>query len=283
MLLRSPSLLKGSGLSLARTYTDSIRDRLDEINTFGALKLAMKLFAQEPSMVKLLDTSLHKIADKLSVLDWVELLNTKSIIRQRNLGILELCAYNLIKNREQQQTPPLAIESIQKCLLSCGILNFHNGQFYNFLLDNLSTLIKTHERDANWCKFNENNLNSIINSIGILQLRDENLIDSLCLLLKNNSDQKKLLTSFVISCASVNYHPMRQVFKQIVEEIELKHFNLDDKKEKVNLINYVWSLCLLDCADSKMIATVLDKNFNSSLLKGNLFWYFSKFSQDYGL
>lgn len=137
--MRNPNLFSFQTLDIVRAYTNTVRERLDELDNLQNLKLAMKFFTNEPSIIKKLDNKLLQLSNKLTSLDWVDLLNSKSIYRQRNVSILESCAYNLIKKKDDKA---LNVESIQKCLLSCGILNYNDDQFYKFLLDSLNEELK---------------------------------------------------------------------------------------------------------------------------------------------
>lgn len=92
-------------------FTGMAKEKLDLIDNYSALKKAMKLFtqkaskktlksvdviAQETLIVKKIDEKLLKIQDKLTAVDWVDLINTKSILRHRNINLIEACAYKLI-------------------------------------------------------------------------------------------------------------------------------------------------------------------------------------------
>lgn len=243
-----------------RNYIDSIRDRLDEISNYNQLKLAMRIFSQEINTSKNLDNKLLKIAEGLKSADWVDILNNKSILRQRNITILELCSYNLIKLKE------LKIDSIQKCLLSCGILNYYDRQFFNFLLESLYDEISKNE-SKDWIKTNEKNLLSILSSIGMLQLNDEKVLNQLLDTLEKHSDMTKLIINYVISCGGLNFRPSNsEKFKSLISNIDVKNFDLTNRKEKINFLNYVWSLCSLDVPNSKMIGELLlEKNWKDLL------------------
>lgn len=256
LLLRTPQLYKMQLLDTVRSYTNAIRDRLDEIENYVQLKNAMKIFSSEPNTAKRLDQKLLKIAEKLKTSDWVDLLTAKSIYRHRDLAILDLCSYNLIKIKK------IDIDSIQKCLLSCGILNYHDQQFFNFLLESLNDELK-HNDSQEWLIKNEKNLLSILSSIGMLQLRDEKFLGNIQYLLEKTS-LSKLIANFVISCGGLNYKVKN--LDKLKSKVSLENFDLADKKEKLFLINYVWSLCLLDSPDSKLIDNVLREQFWQGLL-----------------
>lgn len=255
--MRTPQLYKMQLLDTVRGYTNLIRDKLEEIENYTQLKQAMKIFYAESSTTKFLDQKILKLAENLKASDWVDLLNTKSIYRLRDLAILDLCSYNLIKIKNTD------IESIQKCLLSCGILNYHDQQFYKFLLDSLLNELKNNE-SKDWLKKNEKNLLSILSSIGMLQLRDDKLLDFIQYTLEKNPDLSKLIVNFITSCGGLNFRAKN--LDKLKSKINLDSFDLADRKEKVSLINYVWSLCSLDSPDSKLIDHVLGEQFWKDLL-----------------
>ncbi|CAF0749806.1 unnamed protein product [Brachionus calyciflorus] len=259
ILLRTPQLYKMELLDTVRNYTNSARDRLEEVENYSQLKLAMKIFNQEPLTSKKLDKKLLNLADKLKSYDWVDILNNKSIYRQRDMAILELCSYNLIKTKQ------LDLDSIQKCLLSCGVLNFHNEQFYKYLLECLSDELKKNPTKE-WLVKNEKNLLSILASIGMLQLRDEKLLGIITEILEKNSDFSKLTINFITSCGGLNYKIPKDKLKNLTSKINVSNFDLNDRKVKVNLLNYVWSLCSLDIPDVNLINEVLSEKYWMDLL-----------------
>ena len=80
---------------------DRIKIRLPEIDTFQSFKAAYKLYRNDLLIIKKLDDLLIKATNKLQSQDWIELLNTKSILRQRNLTVLETIAYTVINKTNQ--------------------------------------------------------------------------------------------------------------------------------------------------------------------------------------
>ena len=263
-------------------FTEMAKEKLDSIDNYSTLKKAMKLFAQNSSkntlkpldvrakeafIVKKLDERVFKIQDKLSAADWVDLINTQSILRHRNLNLIESCAYNLTKLND---TNVLTIDAIQSLFLSCGVLSFNNVQFFNFLLNKLKDILKTNEKNSEWIKENERNLNAIINSIGILKLKDASLLDALVVFLDKDENivNHKLIISFVKSIASLNYKPPGDNFSKLVAKINLNSFKLSEIKEKSLLIDYVWSLCVLKVQNQELLSSVLAEAFWSSLITG---------------
>lgn len=170
----------------------------------------------------------------------------------------------------------LSLEQIQKCMLSCGILNYNEMSFYKFLLSQLNDTLSsaaqsTTKPTSSWLSENEQHLLAIITSLGMLQLRDENTLDTVCSLLKANRDRSKLIVSFVQTCGALNYTPKSSSdFAQIIASVTESAFNLGDDRDRANFLNYVWSLCALNKADQYLIASVLEKKFFDSILNGSL-------------
>lgn len=267
-MLRSPRLF---GENIKNSLTDSsrlLKNSLNEIEKFSSIILAMRLFPEDPLVVKQLDYKLLQSKEKLNGKDWIDLFNTKSILRQRNMTLIESCAYSLINNKTM-----LDIDSVQKILLSCGILSYHDEQFYKYLVENLLAILEKNKSNQNWLSQNESNMLSIINSIGMLQVRDKKLLDSICRLL---ADQKtassKLIISYVISCGFLSYQPSdKKCFDSLFTKINPESLAANNVKNKLQLLNYVWSLCVLDKTNDDLIAKVLVESFWSEFLNGQQF------------
>ena len=261
-----------------KKFSDMTIDKLGTINDYATLKMAMKLFQpkagiskfenkQEAFITKRLDELVMKISDQLTALDWVDLLNTKSILRERNQNLLESCAYKLTLLNDEKA---MSLDSIQRILLSCSLLKFHNVPFYKFLLDKLSVLVTKHKEDSEWFAKSEKTLFHVINSLGMLKLKDKALLEAICDLLNNcglNSDA--LIISFVKSCAALDYKPTSAFFDQLISKIRLANFKVDSEKEKSLLLDYVWSLCEMKLQNTELVTAVLTEDFWKKLLQSN--------------
>ena len=260
-------------------FIELAKKNLDLIDNYSTIKKAMKLFTQNPSkntlkpkdvilqealITKKLDEKILKLQNNLTSTDWIDLINTKSILRHRNQNLLESCVYNLTKLDDENA---LTIGAIQSLFLSCGVLKVYNVQFLKFLLNKFLKILKTNESNVDWVKENEKNLNLIINSIGILRLKDSETLDALCALLnKNPSFGHKSTINFVKSAASLNYKPPGDDFIQLLEKINVNSFNLTEIKEQVLFLDFVWSLCVLRVQNPKLVATVLSVKFWNNLI-----------------
>jgi hypothetical protein len=261
----------------AREIQAHIKRNLNEIDNIQSFLLANKLFSNEELVIKKLDDLIIKSSQNLTGQEWVDLLNTKSILRLRNLSLLESCAFNLIEKTRKNQFN-IDLPSIQKCLLSNGMLNFHDEEFYKFLTDSLNKLlIKNSNKE--WLDKMQNEISSTISSLGILQLRDTSLVDTICGAL-NKVDPvrfQKLIINFVISCAALYYKPKVNnsyaEFDGLVSKLKESNFNTVNVADKIKLLDFVWSLSVLNVARQDLISIVLNDLFFKSILNGNLLFY----------
>lgn len=234
--------------------------------------MALVIFSFEASVVKRLDNIAMRLVENLTSQECAELINSKSILRQKNLLVLEACAYNIIKRKDQDK---LGVDYVQKCLLSCGVLGFNEPQFFKSLLESLSSELEKNGSNLEWLKQNSKTLESICTSIGIMKLREDASLNALCAVLNKNKTELPLdlIIKFIISCAHLYYKPTlngsEKEFKELVEFVKPDSFDLAVKEDKVKLMNYVWSTCALDSADSNLVSTVLDESFWKPLLECN--------------
>lgn len=249
-----------------------IRDKVDELETFESILKTIKLFQSDKYLLKSLDHKIMQISDTLTTDNWIDLFNTHSIIKYRSKTIIETCVYNLNGKK-------INIDAIQKCFLSCGILNYRDDQFMKSLLYRFKEILEEFKSEPKWIEENKKNLFSIISSIGMLNLREKKCLNELCEVLSNNCEDRRVLINFIITCGSLNYDP--HSLDKVIEKIQLTDFNLNgmDSREKMFLLNYVWSLCMLKRSDNEFLKSVLDQDFwkdfinNGKLsLEGILLW-----------
>jgi hypothetical protein len=261
-LRKSPKVLATQKITLINS-TNQLQNRLNDLESFKSTILAMKLFAADELAIKKLDHKIMQSKEKLTGQDWIDLLNTKSILRQRNLTLIETCAFSLINNNVS-----LELDSIQKVLLSCGILNYNDEQFYLYLIKNLANVLDKSKSDRDWLVKNEANMLSIINSIGMLQIREKSILDNIGVLLQN-STSSKLITSYIITCGFVCLEPTdKKAFESLIAKVNLDSFSLTSLKGKLLLLNFVSSLCILDRSTDAFLASVLNENFWNEFLDG---------------
>ena len=231
-----------------------IRNKIDELKTYDSIIKTIKLFQNDQQILKSLEDQVLKMSENFTTDNWIDLLNTSSIIKRRNISIIETCAYNI--NGQN-----ISLASIQKCLLSCGVLNYRDDQFMKFLVKRVHKFLDEHESNSKWVNENKVNLFSIISSIGMMNLRDKDCLNSFCNILASNCQDSRLIINLIITCGSLNYNPHSS--DKLVDKINLSDFNLQkmDRREKMFLLNYVWSLCMLKQPKSEFIDAVLKKDF----------------------
>lgn len=262
-VLRSPRLYGENVRPLINESTRLLRSNLNEIEKFSNILQTIKMFPLDDVVIKQLDYKILQSKEKLNNKDWIDLLNTKSILRHRNITVIETCAYSLINNKAS-----LDLESIQKIFLSCGVLNYIDEQFLKYLSENLLNVLEKNKSNANWLHENESNLLSIICSIGMLQIRDKKLIDAICkLLAEQKSVSNKLVMNLVVSCGFLRYQPSdKKSFDSLTSQVKLENLSTASQKDKLLYLNYVWSSCILDNTTNEILGLILDENFWSELI-----------------
>ena len=204
---------------------DLIANKIHALQNIDGIIKANKLFATNASVLKILDETILKLSDQLSTEQWVDILKVKSILKIRNVKIIEACAYNIAEKK-------IDIKSVQECFLSCGILNYRDEFFYKFLVQRLVEIVNEFKNNKYWVQDNKKNLFSIISSLGMLNLRDKLCMNVLCDLLVTNFQDSRLLINFVITCGSMNYEPKE--IDDVISEIELTIFSdTIDKRQKM--------------------------------------------------
>ena len=280
-LIRLVSLFRSAKIQYANKYDVSLKythylmkSDAQSIEIYSNILTAMKLFSRNVEFVSNLDQKILRLSEQLNVKNWIDLLITKSILRQRDVNILEAAAHQLIALDKEQNK--LTLDNVQQALLSCGILSFMDEKFEKHLIGCLSNALKKPDLLKKKSE-TETLLGSIINSIGMLQIRDTRTLNTLAKYLMDNFGQsQKLLTSFVITCGHLNYNPNTAEFKQMIKKLNTTTHPMTEKKDKIMFLNYVWSTCLLKCPNTTFMATVLDEQkFYGELLHGTLNLFFS--------
>ena len=242
------------------------RTRVTELAKFESILKAMKLFTNERNLMNILDEKILESSEKLTDKNWIELLNKKSILRQRNIKIIEACAYNLMNRKAAMD-----IDDIQTCFLSSSLLSYNDEQFFKYLLEKFGRMLSAESADAEWLKKNKASFDSIINSIGMLKLRDAAVLNNICSYLANKSNNapSQLLLSFVITCGNLNFMP--KLFEKVFAKLSYKDLRINDSdtvKDKIKTLNFVWSLCILNQVNNDLIGIVMDQTFWQKLIGG---------------
>ena len=192
----------------------------------------------------------------------MKVIGFRSIIKQPNLKIQQAFSFFLQNTKEE-----FKLEEIRACLLSCGNLSFCDEQLFSRLLTDLYSQISSVEET----QLNSNDLYTIILSIGMLALRDEKLLDTVCNHLVLNKDKypKALIVNFVTSCGSVNFSPEK--IDDLIAEIKIDLFDLADESNAIHFLNLTLALCQLEKPNRTFIETLLSEKIWKNLLSGEFF------------
>jgi hypothetical protein len=258
-----------SSADIFRDMLVKMRESIDKIETMEGLKMALKAFAAEPLTLKLIDNRIMKLMEKFTTIELVDLLNTKSILRQKNISVLNTCAARIISRVDEDK---LDVSMIRRCLLSCGLLSYLESQFLKTALEKLTELVVANLQNAEWFAANAADLSVIVTSIGMMKLKETACLDALSQLLIANKSAMSisdLVLKFVLACAVIGYKPQGE-FKQLVDLIAIEQFDLTQKNDQMKLLNFTWSMCSLGIDRKEMINAVLDEKVWKNILKGNL-------------
>ena len=162
------------------------------------------------------------------------------------------------------------------------MLHYNDETFFKFLLAQLARQLGTAaaSEPAKWLAAHEASLGPIISSLGMLQLRDEALLDQLTSLLTagGQAAPPQLVVSFVQTCAALAYLPgaaaqsdeqRRKVLReQLIAGVDVSAALATSatRYEKLRFLNFVWSLCCLGAAREDLVAAVLSSTFVVSML-----------------
>ena len=232
-----------------------LKPKLYDLKTPEGLFHALRTYNEEQSLIETIDEVLLNMAPELKKSDWIALLNTKSLKKQRNIKLLQACSFNLLNCQSE-----FTIQEIKTCLLSYGVLNYHDEQLFTRLAKDFCTHLSNDS-----VTINEEILNIIILSFGMLRLRDIKVLNQLCsYLIKNPS--KELIINFTISCGNLNYRP--ENFEKLLSELSLELFDFNNEKKSLQFINLTWSLCSMGLHNLEFIKTALKEQFWKSVLDG---------------
>lgn len=255
-----------------RIDTNLLLEKINDLKTFEHMQQAIKILSTDKYAVKAICVKILKMSETLTTANWVDLLNTMSIVKIRDFNIIEACAYNI-------EGKDIDITSIYKILLSCGILRYaNNTQFLKFIVKRLGEILDEFKSSPEWFDANKIGLFSIITSIGMLHLRDKGLLNKLCSMLNTNCEDPRQLISFVITCGSLKCKP--KDLRQLNARIKRTDFKYPyDSREKMFLLNYVWSVCVLNLEPGEKencIEAVLNRKFWEELNEDNDIEFYKK-------
>jgi hypothetical protein len=236
----------------------------------------MRIFNKDKIALQVLNKKILEMKSKLLPKNWIEILERKSIQRDRDLALLHTCIYQL----NNQPTVPFNLLEIQKCLLSIGCMKIVDDEtFLKRLTNDLKLYLEKAIADPSQ-HVEPTLLTSCIKSIGILSLRDESTLNILCEFLIARIARTNYASSAVElckSCANCNFVPKN--FDKLTISIKKNNFNSLFKTDPVLFLNYVWSLCVLKQVDLDLIKIVFQDQFLADIERKSELIFFESFHQ----
>ncbi|XP_050545799.1 FAST kinase domain-containing protein 4 [Daktulosphaira vitifoliae] len=198
------------------------------------------------------DDEAAKLISTISLPQMIRVLSALAVKKKRSITLMRSLAFNIGRSSEK-----LDIKQCADVLYALAILNFPDEVLMEKVSSDVCSLLPSNDRSSV--------IGSIITSMGVLRLRDTDLLESLSTWLEKNIDncKKHTLESFIITLAYVNYKPIN--FESISKVFE------NNKKIDVSNINtwldVVWSLIVLEKENNEHLESVLSPDFTANLLK----------------
>ncbi|XP_046584354.1 FAST kinase domain-containing protein 4-like [Haliotis rubra] len=169
--------------------------------------------------------------------------------QRRNEPLIRAVVKHL--NKQTQDMNTLSLKDFAKLFYACSRLNVYDTELLRSITDNTTSNLQP----------DPFTLLSILRSLSELQWKDETLLEGLTGLLEKGLGELSAMdkAKVVISIARLNYvSPQTDSLVKVILSSDLASVRDEDPAQWLDL---VWSLAILNKADSAMIVTVLDSSF----------------------
>lgn len=191
-----------------------------------------------------------KLVSSITTSQKIQVLSTLSLKKRRTVPLLRALAVNISNSSEN-----LNIKQAADVLYALATLNFPDDVLLHKVATDICQCLKENKKPAV--------VGSILTSIGILKYKNKVLLDALAeWVFANMSVCREIdFVSMLLTLASVNHtpHKMNEVNNVIVSLL-----NNAGLKSQVWL-DVVWSLAVLNKADTKLLKSVLEPSFIANL------------------
>ncbi|XP_071100769.1 FAST kinase domain-containing protein 4-like [Haliotis cracherodii] len=154
-------------------------------------------------------------------------------------------------NKQKQDMNTLNLKDFAKLFYACSRLNVYDTELLQGITANTTSTLQPEPLT----------LLSILRSLSELQWKDDTLLDGLTELLEKGLVELSAMdkAKVIISIARLNYVSPQTV--SLVKAILSSHLASVRDEDPTQWLDLVWSLAILNMADSAMIVTVLDSSF----------------------
>ncbi|XP_050421430.1 FAST kinase domain-containing protein 4 [Adelges cooleyi] len=216
------------------------KENVGKENTFSDLSTVLGITG---------DDEAAKLISSISLPQMIKVLSTLAVKKKRSATLMRSLAFNIGRCSEK-----LDIKQCADILYALAVLNFPDEVLMEKVSADLCSTISTNDRPSV--------IGSIITSMGILRLRDTDLLESISSWLENHECKQHILESFLITLAYVNYKTVNvdNIFK-VFEN------NKIDGVSNINTwLDVVWSLIVLKRESDDHLKSVLSPGFTKSVL-----------------
>ena len=220
-----------------------------------------------------LEDRIAELGDSMAADDLALVLKTLGKRSRRNLPLLRILSYHLLKRRSE-----LSLKLLSDCMFSLNQLTFKDTELLEGLCDLAEQKISNLETGEMSDVTPEQQVmlaRSMLTSIGQLKFLHIGLLDSLCALLtlkldgRENFVKNRDLTTFLLTTAILNYCPKNsaKLYEAVIQNLSQSKLQEElQGKSEVMWLNIVWSMAILNKAPHHHLNSVLSSEFYNRLL-----------------
>ncbi|XP_050499186.1 FAST kinase domain-containing protein 4 [Diabrotica virgifera virgifera] len=198
------------------------------------------------------DDEAAKMVANITLPQMVKVMSTLSLKKRRSTLLLRSLSYNITRSTDQ-----LNLKQCSDLLFSMATLNFLDDNLLSRVAGDITVELEKNIKRSSV-------IGSILTSIGLLKYKNPALLDILSEWILGNQSicRPQDVFSLLMTLAVVNYKPnnSENLFKVLLPQLTLSEAG----KPQVWL-DIVWSLTLLNKANSSHVSSVLDKSFLDQL------------------
>jgi len=215
----------------------------------------------DDKLVAKIEDRLQDCVEELAPADLVSILNAYAKHNSRNKPVILSLSYHIAKNKNL-----LDIKQIADVLFAYKSLSFKDQVTIERISSQLENLIKENDNLAV--------TRSILSSLGKLKFASSTILNMICdwygaRLIEGKKVEDRDLFTLVRILAKLNHLPNDEdtFFKKVVEKLTYASLEAVSKRNEIWL-ETVWSLTVLNMANSEQIASVLDPSFIQKIGEG---------------
>lgn len=199
------------------------------------------------------DDQAAKLVSSISVTQMVKVMSSLCSKRRRSVPLLRSLSFNIGRSDER-----LNIKDSADVLYACAVLNFPDEILIEKVSSDICSCIGHNKKPAV--------IGSIITSLGFLRYRNQDLLEELLHWMIQNYYACRIqeFIAILLTLANVNY--TSETFDQLYIKMK-NHVQVREVNNYYTWLDVVWSLIVLNKAESHHLTTVLSSDFISKVLQ----------------